>query len=45
MGVWVLCVMSGARAVNFTLGERIGLRQVQKSRYNPGRWRQARPED
>lgn len=45
MGVWVLCVLSGARAVNCTLGERTGLRQVQKSRYNPGRWTQARPGD
>ena len=42
MGVWVL---SGARAVNSSLGERIGLTQIQKSRYNPGRWRQARPGD
>ena len=45
VGVWVLCVLSGARAVNCTLGERTGLRQVQKSRDNPGRWRQARPGD
>ena len=45
VGVWVLCVLSGAWAVNSTLGERIGLTQVQKSRYHPGRWRLARPGD